>query len=201
MHDAIQTEQAAQDALGIALRYAQSGRSLVHAALSGASPCVQGVHYPKNDVVDVVNGTRMYYHAHGSRRQPAQEHGHFHVFKHADGAVDFTHLVGISLNAMGEPIRLFTTNRWVTAERWRDADQVQADLDSFEIRTRGRLAPVARWVTAMVRVYRPQIAQLLRRRDALMLEKSHRLGWDALWEDRRLDVVTQCPISWVTTVQ
>jgi hypothetical protein len=50
-------------------------------------------------------------------------------------------------------------------------------------------------------VYRPQIAQLLHRRDALMAAKAQRVGWDAVWEDRRLDVLTQCAISWVKTVQ
>jgi hypothetical protein len=193
--------QAAQDALAIALRYAQSGRSLVHAALSGASRCETLVHYPKRDVVDAVNGTRMYYHAHGSRNKPGLEHGHFHIFSHGQTPSDFMHLVGLSLNAMGEPIRLFTTNRWVTAEHWRPANQMQAALDGFEICTRGRLAPVARWITAMVCVYRPQIAQLLHRRDALMAAKAQRVGWDAVWEDRRLDVLTQCAISWVKTVQ
>ncbi len=192
---------SAQDAVGIPLRYARAGRNLVHAIMAGRAPCVELAHYPSHDVVDAQHGSRMYYHAHGSRRKPADEHGHFHVFCHGKLPGDFTHLVGISMSPQGQPIRLFTTNRWVTGETWRSSTGMDATLDGFQVRTQGRLAPVARWVTAMVHLYRPQIGQLHQKRDAVMARRSANTGWETLFEDRRLDVVTQRRISLVQKIQ
>jgi hypothetical protein len=63
------------------------------------------------------------------------------------------------------------------------------------------MAPVARWVTVMVRLYFPQMVQLVRRRDAAMAQRSARVGWETLCEDRRLDVVTQSRISLAQRIQ
>ncbi|MDE2416486.1 MAG: hypothetical protein KGN32_01650 [Burkholderiales bacterium] len=194
-------EQAALDALAIPLRYARAGTSLVQAAMAGTRQCVQLEHYPRHDIVDTVHHTRLYYHAHDSRRKPDAEHGHFHLFSHGTQAGDYMHLVGISLDAVGQPIRLFTTNRWVTGEVWNDAQKVEAALARFEVKTLGRMAPVARWATAMVQLYLPQIVQLVRRRDAVMAQRSTQTDWETLWEDRRLDVVTQSQISLVQRIQ
>lgn len=192
---------AAQDAVGIPLRYARAGSSLVHAVMAGKSPCVVLAHYPEHDLVDAQHGTRLYYHAHGSRRKPAEEHGHFHVFCHGQQSGSFMHLVGISMSPQGQPIRMFTTNRWVTGETWSNASAMEAALDRFAVQTKGRLAPVSRWVTAMVHLYRPQIGQLLRRRDAVMARRNASTDWETLCEDRRLDVVTQRRISLVQKIQ
>ena len=186
---------AANDALGIPLRYAQSGSSLVLAAMAGAQQCVELQHYPRSDVVDATHGTRFYYHAHATKRQPVNEHGHFHLFANGSQQGDYTHLAGLSLDAQGQPVRFFTTNRWVTGETWRTATEVEQFLAGFAVQTQGRMAPVARWLTAMVHLYRAQLAQLLRRRDAAMARRCTRQGWDALCEDRQLDVVTQTRIS------
>lgn len=192
---------AAHEALGIPLRYAQAGSSLAFAAMAGAGRCIELAHYPRQDVVDTLHGTRFYYHAHGARRHPGEEHGHFHLFFQGSQPEDFTHLAGISLDTQGQPIRLFTVNRWVTGEAWRPAAEVEPALARFAVQTRGRMAPVARWLTAMVRLYSPQLVQLVRRRDAVMARRSAGPGWEALCEDRRLDVVTQSRISLSRRIQ
>lgn len=200
----MQTERmanAAIDAVAIALRYARSGRSLAHAALAGAVQCVSLRHYPVNDVVDALHGTRFYYHAHRSLRRPGQEHGHFHLFVHSGESNDFVHLAGLSLNARGEPIRWFTTNCWVTGERWHDAAEVLQALHRFEVHAHGRMASLARWLTAMVRLFEPQLEVLIRRRDVIMHRKSGVQGWSALCEDRRLDVVSQCSAALPARIQ
>lgn len=192
---------AAHEALGIPLRYAQAGSSLAFAAMAGAGRCIELAHYPRQDVVDTLHGTRFYYHAHGARRHPGKEHGHFHLFVQGSQPEDFTHLAGISLDPQGQPIRLFTVNRWVTGEAWRPVAEVEPALARFAVQTRGRMAPVARWLTAMVRLYSPQLVQLVRRRDAVMARRSVGQGWEALCEDRRLDVVTQSKISLSRRIQ
>lgn len=192
---------AAHEALGIPLRYAQAGNSLALAAMAGAAQCIELAHYPRLDVVDTHHGTRFYYHAHASRRRPDDEHGHFHLFAQGCQPGDYAHLAGISLDARGQPIRLFTTNRWVTGEAWRQAAGVELALARFAVHTRGRMAPVARWLTAMVRLFLPQLVQLVRRRDAVMARRSARQGWEVLCEDRRLDVVTESRISLSRRIQ
>ena len=198
MHD---LRADAEVVLTVALRYAERGSNLARAAMAGAAQCVELAHYPQHDVVDRQNGSRFFYHAHGARRRPAQEHGHFHVFCHGRKSDDYFHLIGISLNAQGLPIRLFTTNRWVTGERWRSADEVAAALAGFQLQVRGRMAPVARWICALLRLYAPQIVQLLQRRDAAMQRRALALPWDVLCEDRRLDVVSQQRIDLAEKIQ
>jgi hypothetical protein len=102
------------------------------------------------------------------------------------------HFAALSLSAKGEPLRWFTTNAWVTGERMQSAERVIALLDSFQIQARGRLAPVGRWLNAMVKFFRPQLEQLLRRRDVLLQRQCQRQVWAALCEDRRVDVISQC---------
>ncbi len=77
-----------------------------------------------------------------------------------------SHLVGISMDNTGYPIRLFTTNRWITADNWYKADDVIAMLDRFEMDLAWPSWPINIWVTAMLRLFRPQIEALIRERDA-----------------------------------
>lgn len=199
----------AQEVLDISLRYAERGSSVIHAVMMGAQQCIELEHYPRQDIVDTVHGTRLYYHAHGSRRKPDEEHGHFHVFQHVQSgnkSGEYMHLVGLSLNTLGQPIRFFTTNRWVTGETWHSAAEVEAALTQFRIQTRGRLAPVARWVENMVRLYQQPIIQMVRRRDRIMACRAahtHTVkpaDWETLWEDRRLDVISQQKINFLNDI-
>jgi hypothetical protein len=191
---------AAQTALGIQLRYARAGIGLAGAAMAGARECEPLRHYPARDVSDAAARTRFYYHAHTSQRCPRNEHGHFHLFGYglahggpgASGP-DFFHLAGLSLDAKGQALRWFTTNRWVTGERWVAAQRIVKMLPQFEVHTHGRLAPVASWLGAMVRLFAPQIAAMVRERDAVLALHGARLGREAAFEDRTLDVVTECP--------
>ena len=78
---------------------------------------------------------------------------------------EVSHLVAIALDPHGEPIRLFTTNRWVTGETWYRAEDVIRMLDRFTIREVGGPALLNRWIGAMLALFRPQIVALLRQRD------------------------------------
>jgi hypothetical protein len=121
------------------------------------------------------------------------EHGHFHLFIHGRAKGDFMHLAALSLDHQGQPQRWFCTNQWVTAERWRPAGQMWTALQRFEVRTRGRMAPVATWITAMVQLFNDELAALLRERDVLMASRIAHQGRAVALEDRRLDVVNECP--------
>jgi hypothetical protein len=184
--------QAAHTAALVPLTYAQQGSSLALAALAGARQFVELQHYPLRDASDAKSGTRFYYHAH---RRDAPEHGHFHLFAYGpDGRSDFMHLAALSLDHQGQPTQWFTTNQWVTAERWAPADEVIAALDRFRVETKGRLAPVARWLTAMVQLFQPQLHELLHERDWVMSRHMARCSkeqaQEAVFSDRQIDVLS-----------
>ena len=191
---------AAQRAVAVQTRYARAGLGLAQAALAGACGLNTLRHYPAGDVIDPHNRSQFYYHAHGSRRRPTLEHGHFHLFvrqpANGDQASTFFHLVALSLDAQGWPLRWFTTNRWVTGETWVPAETAIAALPGFRPATKGRLAPVAVWLGAMVALYADTITALLRRRDRMVARRLHAgIGAEALFEDRQLDVITETQVS------
>ncbi len=184
---------AARTIVTIQAAMAKRGTHLATAALAGARSFVEWEHYPHKDYVDRQHGTEFYYHAHeASRRQP-DEHGHFHIFTRGT-AGRFQHLTGISLDSRGHATRLFTTNRWVTGETWALTPEVTPAINRFVLRSNGRLAPVARWIDAMVRLYRPLIIDLLDERDA-WLAMAGIAGREERLNDRNVHIVSERPIS------
>lgn len=102
-----------------------------------------------------------------------------------------SHLVAISMDVRGLPIRLFTTNRWVTGETWYGADDVTRMLDRFAVNTSSPSSVLNRWITAMFTLFRPQMRALLMARDAAVMNwrRRHR-GKIHVFEDRRLGVAS-----------
>ncbi|MBU3724478.1 MAG: hypothetical protein FGM18_03080 [Burkholderiaceae bacterium] len=172
-------------------RYAQAGSSLCVGALSGAAQFVEWRHYPKMDAIDPKNRTEFYYHAHSVSERLPDEHGHFHVFSRSRRGQHFHHLLGLSLNSVGMPTRLFLTNQWVTGERWISAIQAARLLVGFECRIQGRLAPIARWLTGMVHLYQKEIQDLHHARDRWLASQSKAEGIGRTLADRSHHVVVQ----------
>jgi hypothetical protein len=109
---------------------------------------------------------------------------------------ELSHLVAIAMDAAGEPIRLFTTNRWVTGETWYAGADVIAMLDRFVIDLARPSWPLNRWMGAMIRLFRPQIAALIRARDeAIMSWRRRHRGKIHVLEDRRLEVTSSSDID------
>ena len=112
----------------------KGGLNVVGEMLRGQGEFVEYDHYPADDVFDAETHAQYYYHAH---RGSEGEHGHFHTFLRAAGMPPdvapadnpgeepwptgdeaLSHLIAISMDAYGEPIGLFTVNRWVTGDTW-----------------------------------------------------------------------------------
>jgi hypothetical protein len=187
---------AAHSAMTIPLRYARAGISIAQAALGGAHDFEAVRHYPRGDVHDERAGTRYFYHAHGTRGRSAGEHGHFHLFVYDATATcatpAFSHLVALSIDARGQPLRWFTTNGWVTGEHWEQDAALIVRLHEFNLATKGRLAPIAQWLSAMVRLLQPQIAALIQRRDQLMYNAFKEVGREKALNDRSVEVISSC---------
>jgi len=183
--------------------------NVVGEVLKGQGQFVRLTHYPQGDVYDRETHAQYYYHAHRDG-----EHGHFHLFLRAKGmpagcapvpdaagrdwpAGDqaLSHLVAISMDRFGAPTGLFTTNRWVTAETWYPAADVLRMLPHFAVDHAWPSWPTNRWLTAMVRLFRPQITALMQERDiALAVQRKARPDRD-VFEDRAVEVLSETAIS------
>jgi len=104
------------------------------------------------------------------------------------------HLVAIAVDRRGEPIRLFTTNRWVTGETWYQADDVIRMLGCFRIAGDAPSLLLNRWIAALVVLYRPEIAWLLHQRDKAVMQRRWRWRGN-VFEDPRLEIASSLDID------
>lgn len=189
----------------------RGGLNIVGELLRGQGDFVEFEHYPRDDVFDDRSHAQYYYHAH---RGEEGEHGHFHTFLRAPGMPDgmrpvtntgvepwpsgdesLSHLIAISMDAYGYPIGLFTVNRWVTGDAWYAAADVIGMLDRFEIDHAHPSWPANRWVTAMLRLFRPQIEALVLARDAAVAAWAAKHPDTDVFEDRELEIASHVAVS------
>lgn len=104
------------------------------------------------------------------------------------------HLVALALDERGEPLRLFTTNRWVTGETWYRADDVILMLDRFRVQSARPSSLLNRWIGALVRLYQREIAALLRERDQAIVERRWRWRGNVL-DDPWLEITSSLDID------
>ena len=190
---------------------AKTNANVVGQCLANQGTFYEYDHYPSGDVYDDEYHAQYYYHSH---RPEGGEHGHFHTFLRAAGMPPgmepvpytgkaerpvgdeaLTHFVAISMDKPGQPIAMFTTNRWVTDETFYKADDVEKMLDRFVIDHTWPCLATNQWITAMLVLFRPQIIALLKARDKTMK------NWAALhpgvdiYEDRDLEVTSFLAIN------
>ncbi len=187
----------------------KSNSNVVAEVLRGQGEFYELDHYPKGDVYDSETHSQFYYHSHREG-----EHGHFHTFLREKGMpkdcrpvkqseVNFmkerddklSHLIAVSMNRAGFPIGLFTTNRWVTADNWYKSDDVIKMLNRFEMDLASPSWPVNIWLTAMLRLFRPQIMELVRERDATVANWQKEHPNVDVFEDRGCDITSVRKIS------
>ena len=170
-------------------------------------------HYPEKDARDKFCKSRWYYHVHAPGSRDAGEHGHFHLFLHRtqlpeglepkvwppqgeDCKAHVTHLVGLSIDTVGIPRAWFTVNRFVTNEFLFPAEVMIEHLPEFNVDHTQEDDCVNRFVTAMVALYREEIAELLRQRDVKHAELVAEHGDEAAYEKASgIEVLSQIPID------
>ncbi len=204
---------AGEDILEIHRVLGKTDSNVVGEILRNQGTFYEWDHYPKGDVYDWGSHAQYFYHAHpGGLRD--REHGHFHTFvrakgmprgmrpkKHSDtsqwpkGDDALTHIVGISMDEKGLPLRLFTTNRWVTGETWYKASDVCSVIERFVIDHAQPSWPTNRWVSGMVRLFWPQIIMLLKARDTVIADWQAGSPDQDVLEDRALEVTSQAEVS------
>ena len=107
---------------------------------------------------------------------------------------EVSHLVAIVVDCQGRPVRLFTTNRWVTGETWYPAGDVIRMLDRFAVTEVGPSQTLNQWLGAVVRLFRPQIAEVLRLRDQTVMAWRSRRRTHVL-DDPALEITSSLDIS------
>lgn len=194
----------------------KSGDNVVAELLRNCGTFFEWEHYPKGDVYDPDSHAQYYYHAHAEGERP-REHGHFHTFlrqrgmpkdvrpalrpgdgKKASTAASedhLSHIVGIGIDRFGRARSLFTTNRWVTDETWYHAKDVIDMIDRFDVDLARPSWLVNRWVSSIVRLFRPEIEMLLHARDRAIASHRQSAPSGDVYEDRSLEVTSELRID------
>lgn len=139
-------------------------------------------HYPDNDAIDKFTTSRWYYHVHADGQRDKDEHGHFHLFldqSQLDNIIgawsepasqkkkraNVVHVAALSIDHSGIPRKWMITNRWITDEWLYPAEKVIAAIPKFNVDKTPQDKTANRFITAMVALYRDEIAELLHKRD------------------------------------
>ncbi|MET3924233.1 hypothetical protein [Devosia sp. 2618] len=182
------TLRAAQEALFCEAVLAKTGDNVLLDTLRGAPSIAAWQHFPEGDVYDPASGAQWYYHCHDPSSD-AREHGHFHCFLRPDGPKGpIHHLIAIGVDPYGKLVRLFTVNQWVVGDQWADADTTIALLDKFNAHLARPSYLVNRWLTAIIGLYRDEIAELIRARDERLDSYPHDIE---VRQDRSLEVTSE----------
>lgn len=189
----------------------KTGLNPVSQVLRHQGQFVEMEHYPRGDAFDRESSSQYYYHAH---RAGDGEHGHFHTFLRVGGIPQgvkpavyrgkasrpmgkdaICHLVAISMDAYGAPAALFTTNQWVTGETFYSAPDVIRMLKRFDIDHADPCMATNRWISALLRLFAPQIRDLIYKRDAFLAEYQ-RLGRSRnVLDDRDVEIISSTTID------
>jgi hypothetical protein len=172
----------------------------LHAVIGTSSAPQVNRQYPAPGINWIGDGLGYFYHSHGPNESRGAEHGHFHLFsqvpeRHAGAcSASYAHLIGIDVDATGRPLRMFTTNLWVTNGQWRSARFVRAELSRFAaLASRPDVGP-EKWISLVLQLFPQQVLDVIRLRERRVAqwrrdEVKRRLS------DRRIRILSSMALS------
>ena len=168
-------KQAAMDLVACLKAFAAANTNAVLEIIRN-KPFVANRHYPDGDLVFGAGRWRAYYHAHEMPGSAGSDsHGHFHIFaRPEDPNAGFAHVAALMVDRQGQPLRWFTANHWVTGEVWREGADIAADMPPQA--EAGDVDLAAHWLSAMLRLCAPTLADLLSERDTALAAYCSRTG-------------------------
>lgn len=186
MSETMNDRQAAETVVETIMEMASSGKPLMSRILPDQEMKLWD-HYPKGDAIDKKSKSRWYYHVHKEGQRDPEEHGHFHLFLDQSqldnkmGAwsepasqkktrANVLHVAALSIDNSGIPRKWMVTNRWITDEWLYPSEKLINILPSFNVDNTAQDKTANRFITAMVALYRDEIAELLKKRDAKYAE-------------------------------
>jgi Domain of unknown function (DUF6969) len=179
---------AALAAQAIAGRLREQGRTVVGLAMNGKAYEPWTMYPWDGGVLDTRTRSQWFYHSHPE----APEHGHFHLFYHHRGQL--THLVAVAMDNRGEPVGLFTTNRWVTDEIYLPAHKLRPLIAQFRIENDAFEREVSDYLRQLLLAFEPEIGALMAERDRVFTAYRTEHRGRSAFEDRDLEVVSTLPI-------
>ena len=188
-------------------------QNIIRYTLENNSHHVQMTHYPQGDRIDRDTGAQYFYHCHRENFE-TEEHGHFHCYLRyphiskrikplplADWdknmANPMTHLIAIGMNRYGQPIRLFSVNRWITDEICYEAKHTARFVKQFKMTKTDSYywQNLDRWVEGMIHLFAPHIQWVNSARD-MVLSNFQKLNPDCnVYEEQRFDVLSEMHIN------
>ena len=132
-------------------------------SLNGTNRIKPYQRYPQSPYYFGDHHWRAFYHSHEAPVQETDEHGHFHFFTRANQKDEWSHVIGLGMDCVGQPVRLFTTNLWVTDGKWFDASQLTNQIEILAD-SKGQEV-VTEWFKYILLLYQYEIRELLTIRD------------------------------------
>lgn len=162
MHEALGT------LLQCLLEMGESESNPVLQVIANESEILEEVKYPKGQLQFNGTGWRAYYHTHAAHADSQQlfsaEHGHFHFFvRNDDDTETWSHLVALSMDDFGQPLRWFMVNHWVTGETWLEAKELMTVIEDIPYQQQENV--LEQWLLCMLDVFKTEISGLLLSRD------------------------------------
>lgn len=177
----------------------------------GKHAFVEWDHYPEDDVRDHRHQSQYFYHAHPGKQRPFTEHGHFHLFVHAQELglrpvrTQYeeapAHLIAVSMDATGMPNGFFIVNRWVTKGPWLSRKQSEIALNHFAIKGKHGKAQVNIFLRALLDLYRSAILNLIDERDKAMEKICKSRDRRSVYADTNIEVICYLPINLASDIQ
>ena len=168
--------------------------------LDGATQIKAYQHYPKSAFTFGHGDWKVYYHCHKSPENEMQEHGHFHFFTRLettggdpDANLDkWSHVIAMSMNDLGQPTRLFTTNLWVTDGEWFNPILSQQQFNQLRGREDDDLSSM--WFKHLLLLFKNEIDGLLSERDRTV-EKNYPNNHQQCFIDRSIYYLSSLEIN------
>lgn len=189
------SRDAALDLLACLQAFGEQGGNPVLALLGPERQLVVDRKYPQPPLSFGAGRWRAYYHHHDGQPLAPGEHGHFHVFMRApgpDNGRSWAHLAGLGMDAMGQPLRWFAVNGWVTDDAWLSRAWLRARLAELVPDPGDALLPA--WLCAMLGLYLDELDALLDARDRALDAAADGRAPEAVRTDRQLYQLAERPI-------
>lgn len=179
---------------GLALRRIDAalrgkGSTVVHTVLNGKALEHWEMYPWDGGVEDRRTRSQYFYHAHPQ----SPEHGHFHLFCKHKG--ELVHLAALAMDNRGEPVSLFTVNRWVTGDHYLPAAGLAAYLPRFRMDTKAFAPEVGDYLRQVLALYGPEVTALMHERDAVFAAYRRQHDGAAPYEDRELEVTSTLAVD------
>ena len=210
--DTAERHQAWQSAIALvgSMQQLSSKGEQVVQHMIGDAIFAEWEHYPDNDVRDEKHASQYFYHAHPGAQRPFTEHGHFHLFVHAEKlgmrsasqrySPAPAHLIAISMDANGLPNGFFVVNRWVTKGPWLSLAHCERGLKHFQVKVGKTSKQVHIFLRSLVQLYYPHIIALLKQRDEIMEKLCAKRDRRSVFADTTLEVLCHLPIDLLSDI-